>query len=184
MVPLPRGLILLLLGLGAALAAAPAAGAAEGSKQVISIVLADGRLSFSGPPTVRQGEQLEIVNKTNPLLVGPHTFSLVERGARPRTEAARRGCFTPGHLCESIALWHGYDPATQRTTTRLAEAGAPGWSTLGNNRGKVGDSWLSGEKTGGSRISQEVSAAPGTRLYFVCAIHPWMQGSIQVTPGI
>jgi hypothetical protein len=26
-----------------------------------------------------------------------------------------------------------------------------------------------------------VSAPPGTRLYFMCAIHPWMQGKIVVT---
>ena len=29
-------------------------------------------------------------------------------------------------------------------------------------------------------ISATVSAPSGTRLYFVCAVHPWMQGKIVV----
>jgi plastocyanin len=29
-------------------------------------------------------------------------------------------------------------------------------------------------------ISAKVSAAPGTTLYFLCALHPWMQGKIVV----
>ena len=48
---------------------------------------------------------------------------------------------------------------------------------MGNNR-KRGDSWFSGDRPGRS-ITQEVTANPGT-LYFVCAIHPWMQGRIDV----
>jgi hypothetical protein len=32
----------------------------------------------------------------------------------------------------------------------------------------------------GESISAEISAAAGTTLYYLCAIHPWMQGSITV----
>jgi hypothetical protein len=29
---------------------------------------------------------------------------------------------------------------------------------------------------------QPVTAASGTTIYFMCAIHPWMQGHIEVLP--
>jgi hypothetical protein len=48
---------------------------------------------------------------------------------------------------------------------------------------KEGDSWFSGEKPGGT-VEQVVTAKAGTTLYFMCAIHPWMQGSIKVLPPV
>jgi len=33
----------------------------------------------------------------------------------------------------------------------------------------------------GSRISARITAAVGRTIHYVCAIHPWMQGSIKVT---
>src|SRR5215467_3542640 len=43
----------------------------------ITIQETGGKLKFVFPTTVVQGDQLEIVNETNPKKVGPHTFSLV-----------------------------------------------------------------------------------------------------------
>jgi hypothetical protein len=43
-----------------------------------------------------------------------------------------------------------------------------------------GDSWFSGTEAGG-RFAQEVTAKPGTRLWFMDAIHPWLRGTIKVT---
>jgi hypothetical protein len=48
----------------------------------------------------------------------------------------------------------------------------------------VGDSWFTGEKKRGTSIEQPVSATAGTTLYFMCAIHPFMQGSIEVVAPV
>ena len=159
------------------------AGAVEtlpGETPTISMELTKGKLKFVGPESVYVGEQLEIVNKTNPKQVGPHTFSLVTKGSLPKTRKAMNGCFAPKHICLSIAQWHGFNPKTERITKNLVKAGSAGWSTMGSTS-KKGDSWFSGEKKGG-HIAQKVTAAPGT-LYFLCAVHPEMQGSVEVRPA-
>ncbi len=158
---------------GTAVAATP-----TGVTDQISIELTKGKLKFVGPETVTVGDQLEIVNKTNPKQVGPHTFSLVTKASLPKTPKARKNCFTPKHICLSIARWHGFDPKTERITKNPAKAGPPAGAPLGSTS-KKGDSWFSGEKKGG-HISQEVTAAAGTTLYYMCAVHPWMQGKVEV----
>jgi plastocyanin len=136
-----------------------------------------GALGFEAPATVHQGDELNIVNETDPKKVGPHTFSLVTKGSLPKTPKARKNCFTPKHICLSVAQWHGFNPKTEQITINPAKAGLPGWSTMGSTT-KKGDSWFTGEKKGTS-FSQQVTAEPGT-IYFMCAIHPWMQGKTTV----
>jgi plastocyanin len=162
------------------------AGAAEsttGTTDVVKIELNKGNLKFSGPDTVTVGDQLEIINETNPKQVGPHTFSLVTKGSVPKTAGARKGCFTPKHICLAIAKWHGFNAKTERISINPAKAGPEGWSTAGNATGKKGDSWFTGESKKGSHFSQEVTAEPGTTLYYVCAVHPWMHGQVKVEPA-
>lgn len=168
-----------------ALLASGPAGAAETpppatEKAVIDMVLKGKKMSFEGPETVYEGQELEILNSTNPRQVGPHTFSLVEKSTLPKTKAAEKSCFTPGHICMSIAKWHGFNPKTEKITINPVEAGPLGWSTEGNNKGKKGDSWFTGESKKGTHTIEKVTAKAGTTLYFICAIHPWMQGSVKV----
>ncbi|HET7119959.1 MAG TPA: hypothetical protein VFI17_01765 [Solirubrobacterales bacterium] len=165
-------------------AGAGAAGAAEttGTTDVIKIELTKGKLKFVGPETVAQGDQLEVVNETNPHQVGPHTFSLVTKGSLPKTPKQRQNCFTPKHICLAVAMWHKFNPKTEEIGLQLAKAGSAGWSTMGNATGKKGDSWFTEKK--GESVSQEVSAAAGTTLYFMCAVHPWMQGHVTVTTPV
>jgi plastocyanin len=160
------------------------AGAAEtttGTTDQIKIELTKGKLKFVGPESVTVGDQLEIVNETDPKQVGPHTFSLVTKGSVPKTAKQRKNCFTPKHICLAVAKWHGFDPKTEKITVNPAKAGPAGWSTAGNATGKKGDSWFSGETKGG-HFSQEVTAEAGTTLYYICAIHPWMHGQVEVKP--
>jgi plastocyanin len=184
---LPGSVSLRALALAAPLAAAISlvlapglAGAAvtpTGVTDTIHITEGKGfSLKFVAPKTVTQGDDLEIINETNPKRVGPHTFSLVTKGSLPKTKPARQKCFTPNHICIAIAKWHG---ATEKTppTKNPAKAGVEGWSTMGNLN-KKGDSWFTGNKPGTS-FSQQVTAQPGT-IYFMCAIHPWMQGKVNV----
>ncbi len=154
----------------------PGAGLSPATTVFIS---AQGGLHFVAPKTIESGEDLTVINQTNPKQVGPHTFALVTKGSIPKTPNARKNCFTPKHICMAIASWHGVKgngPVKQNPAT----AGEEGWDTLGSLT-KKGDSWFTGEKPGTS-IDQKVTAAAGTTIYFMCAIHPWMHGKIEVLP--
>lgn len=171
-----------LAGFGPGLATA--ATTPTGTTDTISIQEVNGALEFVAPESVHQGDELKVVSETDPKKVGPHTFSLVTKGSLPKTPKARKSCFTPKHVCLSIAQWHGFNPKTQKISINPVKAGPQGWSTLGSTT-KKGDSWFSGEKKAGTSITQLVSADPATTptLYFICAIHPWMQGQVKVLPA-
>jgi hypothetical protein len=168
--------VIVLAGSGIATAATP-----TGVTQKIDIELTKGKLKFVGPESVTVGDQLEIDNTTNPKQVGPHTFSLVTKGSLPKTPKARKNCFTPKHICLAIAIWHGFNPKTEEITKNPAKAGPAGWSTAGSGT-KKGDSWFTEKK--GETLSQEVTAAAGTTLYYMCAVHPWMQGKVNVVAPV
>jgi hypothetical protein len=176
-----RGLILAGLAALVALGAlAPAASAGT----VPTVFMKDGKggLRFEAPKTIVNGEELAVVNQTKPRKVGPHTFSLVTKGSLPKTPKARQLCFTPNHICKAIAAWHGVKGNGPVKVNPVI--GPNGWSTLGSVS-KKGDSWFTGEKPGTSIVEPtafDTSAGP-TRIYFLCAIHPWMQGTINVLPG-
>jgi hypothetical protein len=148
-----------------------------GTTVKIAVEEVAGKLTFVGPKTVTEGDELEIVDKTNPQKVGPVTFSLVRSGYLPKTRHAQAICFTPGHICWSIAEWQGVH-GEGVPTINPAAAGSPGWDTMGTTSAP-GDSWYSGTERGG-RFAQEVTAKAGTRLWFMDAIHPWLRGTIKV----
>jgi len=150
-----------------------------------TVFIKDGKggLRFEGPKTVVAGEELKVQNQTDPHKVGPHTFSLVAENVLKKTPKARQLCFTKNHICKAIARWHGVK-GNGPVKVNPVEAGAPGWDTLGNLT-KTGDSWFTGEKPGTSfeqPVTASTAAGP-TRIYFLCAVHPWMQGSIEVLPA-
>lgn len=137
-------------------------------------------LRFVAPKTVFFGEELKVVNQSSPSKVGPHTLSLVTKGSLPKTPKARQLCFTPNHICKAIANWHGVK-GNGPVKVNPAKAGLEGWDTMGSVK-KKGDSWFTGNKPGTSfsqPVTADVSAGP-TRLYFLCAIHSFMQGSVKV----
>jgi hypothetical protein len=180
-----RGTIAIAAGLTACMTLAPAlaSGATDlGPANTVYIKAggngAGGGLRFVAPKTIASGAELEVLNQTNPHRVGPHTFSLVTKGSIPKTPKAAKTCFTPKHICMAIAHWHGAN-GNGPVTKNPAKAGLDGWDTLGSVT-KKGDSWFTGEKEPGTSIEQTVSAAAGTTLYFMCAIHPFMHGSIEV----
>lgn len=137
-------------------------------------------LRFVAPKTIGAGEVLRVLNQSDPKRVGPHTFSLVTKGSLPKTPSARKRCFTKNHICKAIADWHGVK-GNGPVKKNPAQAGLAGWDTLGSVTTK-GDSWFTGNKKGTSfeqQVTVDVSAGP-SRIYFLCAIHPWMQGSTEV----
>jgi hypothetical protein len=152
---------------------------AEEAVTTIEIKVEGKKMNFFGPSTVHEGEELRVVNDTKPSQVGPHTFSLVTKGSLPKTAKARKSCFTPEHICLSIAKWHHFNPKTEKVGKADVEVGPEGWSTMGSVKAE-GDSWFT-EKAGGT-TEEKVTAKAGTTLYFICAVHPWMQGSVKVLP--
>jgi hypothetical protein len=177
-----RATIAVAVGVTTSLVLAPAlASGADAVDPAHTVVMTTkGGLRFEAPKTIIAGEDLEVLNQTNPKQVGPHTFSLVTKGSIPKTPKARQTCFTPKHICMAIAKWHGTD-GSGPITKNPVKAGAAGWDTLGSVT-KTGDSWFTGEKKSGTSIVQPVTAAAGTTIYFMCAIHPFMHGSIEVLP--
>jgi hypothetical protein len=150
------------------------------AKTVIEIKMEGKKMGFFGPGTVHEGEELEIVNKTMPSMVGPHTFSLVTKGSLPKTPKQRKTCFTPGKICMGIAHWYGLK-GEENPKNPLVEAGKLGWDTMGTAT-KKGDSYFFGKK--GDSIDQKVTAKAGTTLYFMCAVHAFMQGQVKVLPPV
>ena len=144
----------------------------------IEIKVEGKRMDFFGPGTVHEGEELKVVSTTMPSMVGPHTFSLVTKGSLPKTAKQRKTCFTPGKICMGIAHWYGLK-GEENPKEPLLAAGKEGWDTMGTVK-KKGDSYFFGKK--GASVEQVVTAKAGTTLYFLCAVHPWMQGSVKVLP--
>jgi hypothetical protein len=160
----------------------PTVASAPSAANTVFIKDVKGSLRFVAPKTIVAGESLEVLNQTNPKQVGPHTFSLVTKGSLPKTPKARQLCFTKNHICKAIAIWHGVK-GNGPVTKNPATAGAEGWDTLGSASRK-GDSWFTGNKPGTSftqQVTADTSAGP-TTIYFLCAIHSFMQGRITVLP--
>jgi plastocyanin len=91
----------------------------------------------------------------------PHTVSIVQASDLPRDIEDVFEC----EVCGEIFAAHeegGFHP--------VVDVGAPGLD-------QPGDSLF---LPPGGTISAVISAPAGTTLHYLCAIHPWMQGSITV----
>jgi hypothetical protein len=100
-----------------------------------------------------------------------HTFSLVRRSQQPRNGRQVERCFGPGP-CDDIFVDHGaVDPETgeeQEPTTPRVNKGAAGFN-------QPGDSVLIPPK---KKVTVPVTA--NRDLFFICAVHPWMQGRLDL----
>jgi hypothetical protein len=163
------------------LAAGPAVFAQDPGVQAepatITMAQKGKKLVFEGPDTVQTGQPLKIVNDTSARKVGPHTLSLVAPGLLPTTAKQFKNCFTPKKLCMRIALAHKFNPKTEKIGQQLVDPGAKGWSKAFTKKAK-GDSWYT--ETKGESFTANVSASAGKTLSFLCAVHPDMQGEIEV----
>jgi len=117
--------------------------------------------------TIRRGGTLRLVDETRQ----PHTFSLVRRSQLPRTMRQMEACFGRGP-CDDLALAHGaVNPDTgeeQEPTTPVVNVGAAGFN-------RPGDSTLIPP---GGRTSVKITGS--SDKYYLCAIHPWMLGKVNV----
>lgn len=124
--------------------------------------------------SVKSGGTLHIVNMAAG--EGPHTFTVLARKDEPRTLAALFQC----KICEKLGKAHGADPNSNAP---------PKFQYLENGVGqktpplvdRPGDSGVTGKGKKGESIDLKVTAPAGTKLYFMCLIHPWMQAEVNVT---
>lgn len=122
---------------------------------------------------VRSGGTITITNKAQD---GPHTFTIVNKKDLPRTTKQINQC----KICGTIAQEYGLDPNSQ------SEAG-PAHPYLEDgvmqdapaNFDKPGDSVVVGPQPGATATAH-ITAPKGTTLYFMCAIHAWMQAKVIV----
>jgi plastocyanin len=103
----------------------------------------------------------------------PHTLTIVSSSQLPRTVAQVENCLP----CQRLAAAHLRNPKAPPDEKNpivrwTLNKGRPGLD-------EVGDS-LAIQPGAHTSISAVVSAASGTTLYFLCAVHPWMQGRIVV----
>jgi len=134
---------------------------------------------FEGPETVDAGQQLEIVNNTDPDRIGPHSFSLFERSELPRGRDEMKRCGQIKGLCKRVANDHGvFPPNDFEVDNPVVDNGSAGWDTS-YDRGVSGDSWLTLVED--ETHSRAVTAGPGN-LRYLCIVHPDMQGKIKVLP--
>jgi plastocyanin len=123
--------------------------------------------------TVKSGGTVTIVNRAP--MEGPHSFSIVAKRDLPRTVAQINNC----KICLTIAQEHGADPNSEAPPKFLYVENGQGTNTApGIDR--PGDSAFIPPKMG-AKVTLRITAKPGTTLYFVCAVHPWMQAKLIVT---
>jgi plastocyanin len=102
-----------------------------------------------------------------------HTLSLVKKSQVPTNLRGVDGCFGKGP-CDEIAIAHGaVNPDTgeqQPPTKLLVNVGKAGFN-------QAGDSVVI---EAGKKVNVKVTSAGP--LYYICAIHPWMNGAINAKP--
>lgn len=142
-------------------------------KMLVNRYIQDGLRWNKDVYTVASGGTLHIVNVAND--EGPHTFTVVQKKDAPRNGLQVVNC----KICNSLGKAHGADPHSDAP---------PKFPFLENGVGQAtapsvdvpGDSGITGKGKKGESIDLTVTAPAGTKLYFMCLIHPWMQAEVDV----
>jgi len=143
-------------------------------KMVVNRYIQDGLRWDKDVYKVPSGGTIRIVNVA--ANEGPHTFTVIQRKDAPKTGLQAANC----RVCNQLAKAHGANPASNAPPKfQYLENG------VGQNTPPVvdrpGDSGLTGQGKKGEAISLKVTAPAGTKLYFICLVHPWMQAELDVT---
>jgi plastocyanin len=109
---------------------------------------------------VNSGQSLRWVDRDES--EDPHTITIVQRDQLPRSAGEVFNC----KVCNQAIKSHFAGGKLQRKVDPDGDGGLD----------QPGDSLL----IFGGDISRQVTARSGSKLYYLCAIHPWMQGRIVV----
>jgi hypothetical protein len=114
--------------------------------------------------SVRSGGKVRLVNKAK--TQDPHTISLVKRSDLPRTAQQAFECAA----CGPFFAAHEVNDETGDVGKPVVNVGQAGFD-------QPGDSLFFGP---GATVRFDVSADAGKTLYYLCAVHAWMQGKLRV----
>ena len=113
---------------------------------------------------VRSGQTVRLRNRAR--TEDPHTLSLVRRGDLPRRPADAFNC----EACGPFFGAHEVNEETGDVGQPVVNVGAEGFD-------QPGDSIF---VPPGGTVRFDVTADRGRTLYYLCAVHPWMQGKFRV----
>jgi plastocyanin len=144
----------------------------ETVKFAINKYIQDGLRFVPGTVTVSSGSTLVFTYSDKEQ--DPHTLTIVPQAELPRTLAQLNGPCKP---CRKYATPHLKNPHAPPGPGNpiihwTLNQGQPGLDSVGDS--------LAIQPGAHKRNSAVVSAPAGTVLYFMCAVHPWMQGKIIV----
>ncbi|HEX6713765.1 MAG TPA: hypothetical protein VF066_10280 [Thermoleophilaceae bacterium] len=107
---------------------------------------------------------------------GPHTLTIVRKKDVPKTPRALFG----SPVLKKLATAHGAEENSDAPPKFQFLENGVGENGTVPKLDKPGDSGVFMTNKKGEKISFKVGAKKGTDLYFLCLIHPWMQGEIEV----
>ena len=167
-----------------ALRAAKACGATvrvtDHEKFVVNEYVQDAMRFAPGTATVTSGCDLTFPFATS-YQDDPHSLSIVRESDLPKTTAEMESC----KVCKLIKPEHVGDPTVPAGPKNpilhwIVNVGKDGLDAPGDSVA-IFENRAKGAPPGHGSITVRVSAPPNTTLYFMCGLHPWMQGKIRVT---
>ena len=162
-------LVLAALGVGVALAGGSKTVKTQGDEVLKPNVKVEATLRFSpGPTTINAGDSITWVGADK--AGAPHTVTLTR---------------DPGALVQNFSdFLFGTCPACDAAIGAALGGHFPNGPVLelgtGDGFGDDGDSILFGDGFPNSNTQVLTNVTPGETIFYFCAIHPWMQGSINV----
>lgn len=169
----PSRVAVVLGALAAALLVLPAADAeardrevkTKGDLRMVPNALLQSTQRFSpGRISINSGDTLTLTHDDR--TQDPHSLTIANENELPTNVDETFNCGAPGTVCGDA-----FEQLPQEDFTFFDAPGtAPGID------GRLDTLWVDP----GESASAVVSAPPGTELFFVCAIHAWMQGEIRV----
>ncbi len=155
----------------------------RGTEHFVPNALVNADFRFSpGPLSVRRGDMVTWQNTiTSP---EPHTISIVKASDLPTNINQVFNCGAPGTVCAAILACHfpkGFGPGGGPPPVIIPTCGNAKFGNLA----AVGDSFLIPPPGFGpaslQTVTARITAPSGSVLNYLCAIHPWMQGEINVS---
>jgi plastocyanin len=144
-----------------------------GIKIVPNKYIQDNMFFSPGTVTVKSGDSITF-KYGDTKSMEPHTLTIVNKADLPTNGEEAENC----KVCQKLATPHLKNPKAPPEQNNpivhwTLNKGQPGLDT-------VGDSVAIQQPGPHKSITIDVSAPAGTTLYYLCAVHPWMQGKIVV----
>jgi plastocyanin len=149
------------------------------AKYVVNQYFLDAMRFVPGTVTIKAGCDLTF-EFAAPDDNDPHSLSLIKESDVPRTTEQMEKC----KVCKRIRADHVGDPTEPAGPHNpivhwIVNVGKPGLDAPGDSL-SIFESKSKGAPPGHASVTVPVSAPAGTTLYYICGMHPWMQGKIVV----